>query len=52
MTGRDRYWEMIEKSIDADLRIGDPLLFVKAVPAPACDHFGEKNFAPAATRKP
>jgi hypothetical protein len=43
---------MIEKSIDADLRIGDPLLVVKAVPAPACDHFGKKNFTPAVTKKP
>jgi YgiT-type zinc finger domain-containing protein len=43
---------MIKRSIDVDLRIGDPSLVVEAVPTTACDHCGEKHFTPAVTIKP
>jgi len=52
MTGRDRYWEMIERSIDVDLWFGGPLLVVEPVPATACDRCGENIFTPAMTKNP
>ena len=45
------HWDMEEKSITVDLRIGDKLYVVEEVPAKVCNHCGEKVFIPAVKRK-
>ena len=37
-------WEMVEKKVTVDLRIGDDLLIVENVPATVCSHCGERVF--------
>ena len=44
-------WEMTERPITVDLRVGNKLLVVEKVPATVCDHCGEKIFTPAVTKK-
>ena len=45
------HWDMEEKSIAVDLRIGDKLFVVEEVPAKVCNHCGEKVFTLTVTRK-
>lgn len=44
-------WEMVDRKVTVDLRIGDELLIVEEVPATVCDRCGERVFTPEVTRR-
>lgn len=44
------HWEMVERKVTVDLRIGDELVIVEGVPATVCSHCGERVFAPRVAR--
>ncbi len=45
------HYEMTERRIALDLRVGEELIVVEAVPATICENCGEHVFTPEVTRQ-
>ena len=45
------YYDLVERKVTLDLRIGEHLIVIEEVPATVCENCGERVFAPEVTRQ-